>query len=315
MNIIITVPEDLSKTTNDNMALLHQVEEDDCRHFATALDALGYQTGFANWADYDGQFHRVFAPGSKEWHDTVDPAQTDLVFFYKMEGFLDNRECFLQMVSDVGGKTTVINHPTTIQHNISKRYLLDLAERGIPTIPTYSLQEALDQAESPTGYILKPWIAERGKDQYRAGSKQELEQFLEQHPALAETHLAQPFDPSIRHGERSLVYLGYDFEHAVIKIPQEGDYQANGSQGAKVEPYNPEQDELELAEVTLKAYPTPVFFSRIDITRDRVMEAECLNPSVFANWVGRGEVYGKSFAHHVDEFLRRGGFSTKISTA
>ena len=314
MNIIITVPEDRSKTTNDNMALLHKIEEDDCRHFATELDALGYQTGFANWEDYDGQFHRVFVPGSREWRDTVDPAQTDLVFFYKMEEFLNNTQRFLQMVSAVGDQTVVINHPDTISHNMSKRYLLDLAERGIPTIPTFSLQEALDQAESPTGYIVKPWIAERGNHQYRAGSKQELAQLLEQHPALAETHLAQPFDPSIQHGERSLVYLGYDFEHAVIKTPQEGEYQANGSQGAKVVPYKPDRHELELAEATLTAYPTPVFFSRIDIAGGRIMEAECLNPSIFANWVGRGEVYGKSFARHVDEFLQRGGFSTEMST-
>jgi len=93
----------------------------------------------------------------------------------------------------------------------------------------------------------------------------------------------------------------------VIKYPSPKDpdeFRCNESLGGKVAPYEPSLEELAVAARVLtccEALGWPVRLSRIDLIPSArgplLMEAELLNPSVYANDVGRGRAFGEALAN------------------
>jgi glutathione synthase/RimK-type ligase-like ATP-grasp enzyme len=163
--------------------------------------------------------------------------------------------------------------------------------------------------------IVKPLRAERGQGILRLDPN---EREAAWGAALAgvdpATHFVQRFEPAIRDGERSLAFLGHGFQHAVIKFPNPDDpaeFRCNESLGGRVSPYTPTRDERDFAARVLRASESlgwPVRFSRIDLlaTADGpvLMEAELLNPSVYANYVGRGAEFGEALAGYFETLMR-----------
>lgn len=161
-----------------------------------------------------------------------------------------------------------------------------------------------------TSLVLKPWRGERGQAIVKLDARDGLEHWRRASRDIDATHyLVQDFMPSVRAGERSLAFLGHSFQHAVIKFPNPDDpaeFRCNESLGGTVASYQPRADELALARQVLRTYEAmgyPVHFSRIDLIDSPhgplLMEAELLNPSIYANYLGRGAVFGEAFAEHV----------------
>lgn len=312
-HILLTLAEDEPKTTSDHFAVRYSVDENDCYDFANGLKSLGHTVFFANWKDLsDHSFERVFCDNKKEFVDPIDLKQFDLAFIYKMEGFLFNLDRFYRMVSAFEDNCgVVVNHPKTIRHNIDKRYLWELQREGIAVPRTQVIDESVRQRlQSGEKIVLKPMRAERGYGAVLASRPQDLEQIS----GNEKDYLAQEYLPGIRDGERSLVFLGMEFQHAVLKKPAESnpqEFRCNESLGGTVQVYEPTREEITFATQVLSTYASlgyEVHFSRIDFVQSDqgpiLIEAELLNPSMYANYSGKGKQFGDELARYFHKLIK-----------
>jgi len=321
--ILITMNEDTRATRGDRFAVTYRADEHDCLQYADALKARGHQIFFVNWNDLrGGRFQRMYSYTQTRFVEPVALDAMDLIWVYQMEGFYAQRARFLAMV-EVFEKACprVINSPATIRHNLGKQYLWALERRGLRTIATYRVDG--DIARRLAGgerFVLKPLYGERGTGIFLATAPADLARI----PCDCE-YIAQRYMPSVRDGEKSLVFLGFEYQHAVLKRPSASDpheFRCNESLGGSVAVYEPTVFELAFAERVLRAYASlgcPVHYSRVDFidTEDgpALMEAEVLNPAAFANYSGKGESFARKVAGYLEALIARPGDGAVTSQA
>jgi glutathione synthase/RimK-type ligase-like ATP-grasp enzyme len=311
-SILITMNEDAQATCPDSFGVTYKVDEHDCLHYAAGLEALGHDVFFVNWDDLrGGQFARMFSHTEKRFVEPVSLEAMDLIWVYQMEGFYGQLSRFLEMVGVFENACArVINDPGTIRHNLGKQYLWALEEQGVRVIPTYRVDdEIVRRLAAGERFVLKPLYGERGKDIFLATTPEDLARIT----SHEEQYIAQEYIPGVRDGERSLMFLGFDYQHAVLKRPSSSntqEFRCNESLGGTVSIYEPTSGELAYADGVLRAYESlgyPVHYSRIDFlcTPDGplLMEAELLNPAAFANYSGKGAAFGRSVANYLHGVL------------
>jgi len=311
--ILMTMNEETWSTHGDHFAVTYRVDEHDCLDCAAGLEALGHDVFFVNWNDLGGQqFGRMFYSNGRRFVEPVPLEDMDLIWVYQMEGFYSDRTRFLQMVDIFEDACAlVINDPRTIRHNLGKTYLWELQRRGVRVIPTYRVDETIvRRIGSGEPCVLKPVFGERGNGVILARTPADLDR---NGCDWGHQFIAQDYMPSVRNGEKSLVFLGHRYHHAVIKRPCPGDpdeFRCNESRGGTVAVYEPTASELAYAEKVLRVYASlgcPVHFSRVDfIDSDKgpvLMEAELLNPAAFANYSGKGRLFGRKVAEYLDRLI------------
>ena len=310
--ILMTLAEDPAATTRDHFAVNFGVDEEDCFAFSRALQARGFEVYFVNWNDLErGEFRRMFHDNEKRFVMPLEVDDFDLVFIYKMEGFLLDKPRFLRMLRRLEeAPALVVNDPATIRHNMDKRYLWDLERNGVRILPTYAIDETMRlRLASGEPFVVKPIEGERGGDVFLARSPEDLNVIA----GCEDAFLAQAYEPGVRDGERSLVFLGHEFHHAVLKQPSVSDpdeFRCNESLGGTVEVLEPTREDLAFAAQVLAAYSAlefPIHFSRVDflVTKDGpvLLEAELLNPSIYANYSGKGAAFSEGLAGYFDGLL------------
>ena len=312
----MTMAEEREETTDTHFAVKYQVDEYDCFDFSNGLKALGHEVFFANWDDLEeSEFKRMFHDNAKRFIAPPVPlAQMDLIFVYKMEGFYLDLAKFFRMVQTFADTSNlVVNNPATIKHNIDKRYLWDLQGKGIQIIPTHNVDDRVrERLAAGHAFVLKPIRGERGNGVMLVRTLGELSAIK----GREDEYLIQDYMPEIRDGERSLVFLGFEYQHAVLKKPSISspqEFRCNETLGGTVAVYEPTSEEIAFAQRVLKAYESlncPVHYSRIDMIQTSkgptLIEAELINPSIYANYSGKGVEFGNSIAHYFHRRLRQG---------
>ncbi len=164
-NILMTLAEESEATTASHFAVNYHVDEYDCFEFSKGLRALGHEVFFANWDDLrERAFVRMFHDNRKTFIEPLPLAAMDLIFVYKMEGFYFDLPRFFGMVQTFADAAPlVINHPATIRHNIDKRYLWALEQKGVRIPPTHYIDERVrERLAAGVSFVLKPIRGERG---------------------------------------------------------------------------------------------------------------------------------------------------------
>jgi glutathione synthase/RimK-type ligase-like ATP-grasp enzyme len=310
--ILITMNEDVRNTRADTFAVTYTVDEHDCLDYAAALEARGHDVFFVNWNHFHaGAFQRMFSHNQKRFVAPLPLGAIDLIWVYQMEGFYAQLSRFFEMIAmfeEAGAR--IVNDPRTIRHNAGKHYLWALAEKGVRVIPTYDVDANISKRlGAGERFVLKPLFGERGAGVFLASRPHDLERI----DAHEEHYIAQEYMPSVREGERSLVFLGLEFQHAVLKRPARadpGEFRCNESLGGTVSVYEPTAAELRYATDVLRAYESlgcPVHYSRIDFIQTAngpaLMEAELLNPAAFANYSGKGTSFGEKVAEYLERLI------------
>ena len=160
--------------------------------------------------------------------------------------------------------TTVHNATTLVQWNLHKAYLVDLAGRGVSTVPTVVLphgQPAALDALPWRDVVIKPAIGASARMTVHTGrlaadeAQQHLDRLLD-----GEDAVIQPYLPSIAdHGELSVVVIDGEPTHAIAKRPKPGDWRVQRELGGTVDliPMTAELVTAAMATVTaLDSMPT-----------------------------------------------------------
>jgi hypothetical protein len=123
----------------------------------TALGELSVSAGWARWDDPD-----------------VDFAAADLVVLRATWDYPDRRAEFLDWCASV---PRLSNRATVARWNTDKRYLTDLAEAGVPIVPTDLLPPGCTAHWPDTEFVMKPavGVGSIGAARFAAGAKDEAE--------------------------------------------------------------------------------------------------------------------------------------------
>jgi glutathione synthase/RimK-type ligase-like ATP-grasp enzyme len=192
--------------------------------------------------------------------------------------------------------TTVWNSSPLVRWNADKRYLLDLAQRGVATIPTMIVPrgraadvEALATAEGWTRFVLKPTVSASGYETYAlqtplAGAARDVVA----HVTTIGDALLQPFvDEVSQNGEYSFTFIDGAFSHATLKraTSDGGEFRVQTEHGGSVEPVDAPPPLIEQATHVVRALPETPLYARVDgIARGSaflLMELELIEPNLF----------------------------------
>jgi glutathione synthase/RimK-type ligase-like ATP-grasp enzyme len=208
--------------------------------------------------------------------------------------YQDDLPAFLRTLEEIEASGVPLANPLAlVRANVRKSYLLDLAARGCP-IPHTEIVPALDAASlasfvrstGPEGAVAKPIVGASGWEAFRV---------LPDDPESAERALRvlsgrevllQPFLPAVlEEGERSLVYFGGAFSHALDKVPVAGEFRVQEEHGGIITGIEPDPVSCEAADGIMSlVHPRPLY-ARIDLVRDRgrplLMELELVEPSLY----------------------------------
>lgn len=209
---------------------------------------------------------------------------------------VDRFRAWLDHLDEVGA--TVHNPTSTIRWNLHKRYLTDLAARGVPVVPTRLLAQGspvtLAEIASATGWddvVVKPAIGATARltiHQAREGTEAAAAHLAR--VLVAEDVLVQPFVPSITsQGETSVVAVAGTPVHAVRKRAKAGEWRVQYDFGGTVEPIGLDDDLVRAARIVLAALDTVPLSARIDLARFdgelHLMELELIEPNLFFDLV------------------------------
>jgi glutathione synthase/RimK-type ligase-like ATP-grasp enzyme len=262
----------------------------DDRLLRDALVARGAEVDARPWdarADW-GRYHRIVLRSCWNFHH--HPAE----FLLWINEVKDNHDGSLR------------NSPALVQWSVDKRYLLDLDAAGIAIVPTIWVSapegeaapdlDALIAAQGwNEGAVVKPAISATAHQTWLVAPQRASEHQARFEALLASSQsgvMVQPFLPEIREGEWSLIFLGGEFSHAVVKRPVDGDFRVQHDFGGTVERRQPEPSLVEDARAVLHAAARTtgtrleeILYARVDgILRGGkllLMELEVIEPTLF----------------------------------
>lgn len=194
------------------------------------------------------------------WNDpTIDWTRFDAVLIRTIWDYYKHHDAFLAWLDQLDrAAVPTINNSALLRWNSDKRYLLELAQLGVPVIPTRLARahELGDVLASVPGQqvVIKPTVSGGAWNTLRGTVGA---------PGFAETvarlpadldYLVQPFVAEVvSDGEWSLLYFNNRFSHAVIKRPADGDYRVQGEHGGSAELATPTAETIASAEKALAA--------------------------------------------------------------
>lgn len=231
-----------------------------------------------------------------DWADRhIDWRRFDAIVIRQTWDYFERLDEFRAWLDRVELLTRVVNPADVIRWNWNKRYLVDLIEAGVPTVPTVVIERqtpAPDLAEvlAQHGFseaVIKPAVSGAGRETYRIqGENIETARALWQRLVGQEDMLLQPFMPAIvEHGEVSLIVIDGQVTHAVRKIAAPGEFRVQDDHGGTVHVHTPTEAEAAVARQALAATPEPVAYARVDLVQTDdgpvVMELELIEPELF----------------------------------
>ena len=249
----------------------------DDRPLRDALRGAGLEVGIVSWDDPE-----------------FDWATPRLTFLRSPWDYYRRPDEFLAWAEHAASRTELVNPLAVVRWNLHKSYLVGLAERGLPVVPTTLLRRGtvVSYRELVAGRgwsraIVKPAISADSWETHAVAAgdattgQSLLDRLLPEHDLLV-----QPFLESVEtYGERCLVFLDGAFSHAVRKNAlTRGGRWTDLPEGVPVEAAG---DEIELAQrIVAAAGLEGCLYARVDLTRDDqgaplLLELEATEPTLF----------------------------------
>ncbi|MEU6687377.1 hypothetical protein [Streptomyces sp. NPDC046832] len=230
------------------------------------------------------------------WDDPgVDWAGFDLALLRSTWDYSWRAAEFTAWAERCARATRLANPLPVVRWNADKRYLGQLAEAGVPTVPTRYFAPG-DPVELPADgeYVVKPasGAGARYAARYPAGERDAALRQAERMHAEGFTVMVQPYLSSIdTHGERAVQFFGGRLLHAGVKgaiLAPGTPYDADKAAHPGIRPWEPTAAERDVAERALAAVPgdAELLYARVDLVTGPdgepcVMELELIEPNLF----------------------------------
>lgn len=250
---------------------------------AEALEAEGWEVDTIPWDAHAQDWSRydaVVVRSTWDYHKKVD------AFFSILEGIH-------------ASGVRLFNDLEVMQWNADKRYLEDLAERGVEVVPTIfgrSLEagdhDRFCEILESDDLVIKPVKGANAEGAFRLKRGKRTGEAVRSRYA-SDHFMVQPFVPSIvDSGEISLFYFGGAFSHAIRKTPRRGDFRVQEEHGGSIARIQPGDDALDAGARVLQALAEQwpgrsVLYARVDFVRGSsrngwwLMELEVIEPSLY----------------------------------
>lgn len=265
--------------------------DEDLAPLASALAGLGLEPAVVPWDD-----PRV------AWRDYA------AAVVRSTWDYAPRRDAFVAWAEATGEVVRLLNPAPVLRWNTDKRYLADLADRGIPVVPTRWIVPGQPIVLPGDGapFVVKPAISAGAWDTARYAPGEEARAHDHAARLLAEgrTAMVQPYLERVdTSGETGLVYVDGAFSHAIRKgaILRPGTRVVGGLYAEeRIEARVPTAEERALAERVLSllpdlvpAAPEPPLYARVDLIPSEcgpvLLELELTEPSLF-HALGPGSV-------------------------
>ena len=181
-----------------------------------------------------------------------------------------------------------------LRWNSNKRYLGDLAKRGVNVVPTrwaeefpeLSLAEIMDRA-GWREVVVKPAVSATAHETFRV-HRDDAAAFEDRFTQLRRDYQMQ-VQPLVREilgeGEWSLCFFGGEFSHAIRKRPARGDFRVQDEHGGRAMLDEPPPGLADDAKKVLAKVQWPWAYARVDCCnvdeRLLLMELEMLEPTFY----------------------------------
>ncbi|HEY1654264.1 MAG TPA: hypothetical protein VGF86_04035 [Candidatus Tumulicola sp.] len=255
---------------------LPSLDPDD-RLLAGELRRRGVSVGIATWSD-----PRV------AWEETrLCVLRSTWDYHYRYDEFL-------RWIARTASVTRLRNGPGLVAWNADKAYLRDMAQRGVPVVPTAWLARgarcALDELAATNGWrriVIKPARGAAAHDVMLVAADRtmltrgqgHLDRLLRTQEALV-----QPYLESVEtYGERALMFFRGEYSHAVVKKPFDTVLKISDARSTLV---TATDDEIAAATSAIAAIPGDTLYARVDLLRDDaggacVNEVELIEPALY----------------------------------
>ncbi len=203
---------------------------------------------------------------------------------------------FADWLGRLEARPNVFNPPALMRATMSKRYLLDLAEKGAPLPPTRAVEpdaDAIAAAMDALGLeeaVVKPEYGATASGLSRV-RREDRDGLAAAAAKMAMPGLVQALVPEIAEaGETSFIFAGGAFTHAVTKRPKSGDIRCQSEHGGVNRRADPPAAAIAEARRILGLVGGDPVYARVDAILPaigaldgtmRLMEVELIEPELF----------------------------------
>ena len=170
-----------------------------------ALAAHGLSAAFVCWDDPDARW-----------------TSAGVVVIRSTWDYHRRLEAFLGWADYVGSVTTLCNSPAIVRWNSHKRYLLELADLGVPTVPTELVLAGHGTTLGPGRHVIKPAVSVGADRTVRNATQADLDALVATDDVLVQPYLSEVETG----GELSIVCIDGRPTHVLRKVPAAGDFRA-----------------------------------------------------------------------------------------
>jgi len=226
----------------------------------------------------------------RNWYDPgLAERSIDLLVLRTPWDYFDRLDEFLATIG--GFPQPVVNPPSVVRWNCHKGYLVELARAGVPVVPTALLSRGAEpmmpEMIGADRIIVKPAVSGAAIgvglfDRDSPDAAMHLARLL-----MDQDVLVQPFLESVHSGERSLIFFGGTYSHAIEKMPADGDFRVQVNHGGSNTRHTATTVEIAAAQRALDAVPgnDALAYARVDLVggvdEPLVMELELIEPELF----------------------------------
>lgn len=233
------------------------------------------------------------------WSSPADWRSFDAVVIRSTWDYYTRPAEFLAWLQGLEAQQVAVWNPVVLASwNLHKGYLRDLERAGVTIVPTAWVSDpadfgSLEQLLRSRGWadaVVKPAVSASAHRTWRTHgpiTDTDEQQFREL--AAAGEVMVQPFVEALaRDGELSLVFLGGEFSHAVLKRAAAGEFRVQSKFGGTVTRVDAPAEWVTQARSILDAVRGPWLYARVDgcILDGRfvLVELELLEPDLFLNY-------------------------------
>ena len=221
----------------------------------------------------------------------------DAVVIRSTWDYAANLDAFLDVLSAIENTgAPLFNGLELVRWNVQKTYLRDLADGGVPIVPTV-WRKRLRRGELPSLFdelrtneaVVKPVVGAGAEGAIRLDVRAVAEQADAVEAYYAEqAFMAQPFlQAVITEGEYSLFYFNGIYSHAILKTPKTNDFRVKEEHGGNIREVKPDDALRAAGDAALSAIGEAPLYARADFVRSNdgaifwLMELELIEPSLY----------------------------------